>query len=333
MPLHFLKRLPLLLVVWAAFFQQNAGGDPINHADPTGMVTAQLYTNLQNLSQQDVQWQMSKLDINGEMPTYAQWFTQQAAAGVAEGLGWAVQGAGLLLPGVGEVEEAGLAVEGGAAAVEGAEEVGAAAVEGAEEVGAGATEAGGAEAGAAMPEVGGQYEFGYAEGTASRAPEAAEAAEAGGVGGAAEEAASSGPSTTQGELDLGGSGEASQATSPATNTATAQTEIPTIGGRLPINSKYAGGTHPSGVSFNQQGFPDFSPYAQKTVVIDDLTGQRAIDEALANKAAGYPSTPQGYTWHHVEDGKTMQLVPRDIHQATAHTGGAAVIRNGGAFDQ
>ena len=35
-----------------------------------------------------------------------------------------------------------------------------------------------------------------------------------------------------------------------------------------------------------------------------------------------------YTWHHVEDGKTMQLGPTGIHKDVKHTG-AAVIRNGG----
>lgn len=34
----------------------------------------------------------------------------------------------------------------------------------------------------------------------------------------------------------------------------------------------------------------------------------------------------GYTWHHVEDGRTMQLVPRDLHTAVKHTGGVAVIK-------
>lgn len=66
--------------------------------------------------------------------------------------------------------------------------------------------------------------------------------------------------------------------------------------------------------------------------MDGLTGISEIDSKLANKAVGYPKTPEGYTWHHVEDGKTMQLVPEDIHWEVMHTGGAAVIRNGG-FDK
>ena len=50
---------------------------------------------------------------------------------------------------------------------------------------------------------------------------------------------------------------------------------------------------------------------------------------MCNKAMGYPCTPEGYVWHHVEDTTTMQLVPQNIHNAARHTGGAAVIRDGG----
>ncbi len=39
------------------------------------------------------------------------------------------------------------------------------------------------------------------------------------------------------------------------------------------------------------------------------TGNRAADFAAANGAAGLQSTPRGYTWHHHQDGRTMQLVP------------------------
>ena len=108
-------------------------------------------------------------------------------------------------------------------------------------------------------------------------------------------------------------------------------QIPTIGGRLPINSSYAGTTHPSGVEFTAQGFPNFSPYAEAEVQLDGLTGNYTKDAARANQAVGLDSTPEGYVWHHVEDGETMQLVPQEIHNSTRHTGGAAVIGNGG-FD-
>jgi hypothetical protein len=105
--------------------------------------------------------------------------------------------------------------------------------------------------------------------------------------------------------------------------------VPTINGRPPRNSKFAGQTHPSGVPFKPNGFPDFSAYAEAEVEVEGLTGNTKKDSALANKAAGFERTPKGYTWHHVEDGVTMQLVPRGIHSSVGHTGGAAIIRNGG----
>jgi hypothetical protein len=54
----------------------------------------------------------------------------------------------------------------------------------------------------------------------------------------------------------------------------------------------------------------------------------ATDFTRANKAAGFRKTPPGYTWHHVEDGKTMLLVPTDIHESFPHTGGASPARAG-----
>lgn len=114
--------------------------------------------------------------------------------------------------------------------------------------------------------------------------------------------------------------------------ATGTKQIPRIGGRPPINSKYAGKIHPAGVEFTPEGFPNFQPHAVKNVELDRLTGNIKVDSKLANKAMGYPKTPKVYVWHHVEDGKTMQLIPKEIHKAVRHTGGAPVIRNGG-FDQ
>ena len=107
---------------------------------------------------------------------------------------------------------------------------------------------------------------------------------------------------------------------------------PRIGGRRPINSKYTGKMHPAGVEFTPQGFPNFGPNSVAEVKVERLTGNKRIDERLANEAVGLQKTPKGYVWHHVEDGKTMQLVPIDIHDDVKHTGGAAVIRNGG-FDK
>lgn len=103
--------------------------------------------------------------------------------------------------------------------------------------------------------------------------------------------------------------------------------IARVNGRRPINYRYAGKTHPSGVKFSKEGFPDFSPYTQAEVDLDGLTGNYRIDAKAANKASGFDRTPEGYVWHHVEDGRTMQLIPKDIHKAVRHTGGSAIIRS------
>ncbi|MBK9258450.1 MAG: HNH endonuclease [Polyangiaceae bacterium] len=33
-----------------------------------------------------------------------------------------------------------------------------------------------------------------------------------------------------------------------------------------------------------------------------------------------------YTWHHHQDGKTMQLIERNVHRDFFHTGGMATTR-------
>lgn len=82
------------------------------------------------------------------------------------------------------------------------------------------------------------------------------------------------------------------------------------------------------VTYNKDGYPDFSGYAKARVKIDGLTGNRYTDDGKANEAFGFGKTPNGYSWHHVEDGKTMELVPEDVHQEFSHTGGASIIKGG-----
>ncbi|MDX2248301.1 MAG: HNH endonuclease [Bacteroidia bacterium] len=43
-------------------------------------------------------------------------------------------------------------------------------------------------------------------------------------------------------------------------------------------------------------------------------------------AAGYESTPEGYTWHHHHDYGRMQLVEDEVHSKTGHTGGFSLWR-------
>lgn len=77
--------------------------------------------------------------------------------------------------------------------------------------------------------------------------------------------------------------------------------------------------------FDKQGFPNFSSVSKANVKIK-FTGSRPRDFRAANKAGGYKSTPEGYTWHHHQDGTTMQLVPKDIHRQTGHTGGFSLSK-------
>jgi len=94
------------------------------------------------------------------------------------------------------------------------------------------------------------------------------------------------------------------------------------GGDSPRNAHLAGQTHPkTGVPFDSNGYPDFKAAGVvKAEVKITPTGSRAGDFAAANGASGFKRTPEGYTWHHHQDGRTMQLVPRDIHAQTGHTG-------------
>lgn len=81
--------------------------------------------------------------------------------------------------------------------------------------------------------------------------------------------------------------------------------------------------YPKGLRFKKTGYPDFTPYVKKTVRLRGFVS-RGIDERAANLAAGYRNTPTNYTWHHVEDGRTMQLVPTNLRGAVGHYGGFSI---------
>jgi hypothetical protein len=80
------------------------------------------------------------------------------------------------------------------------------------------------------------------------------------------------------------------------------------------------------VTYSKERYPDFSPYSEAEVKVNGLKGAIPPDDTIANKAVGLKSTPDDFTWHHVEDGKTMQLVPTDIHSTFQHTGGGSKLR-------
>lgn len=89
------------------------------------------------------------------------------------------------------------------------------------------------------------------------------------------------------------------------------------------NQRLANQRHPeTNIPFDRYGFPNFSSVAINKVKIT-VSGNRRRDHREANEKAGIIKEPRGYIWHHCEDGTTMQLVFREIHEKTGHTGGAA----------
>ena len=103
--------------------------------------------------------------------------------------------------------------------------------------------------------------------------------------------------------------------------------------------------YPQGVEFtkaaNGKTYPRFEKWAKATAKFDTPTKEAALnhtglsgnywyDSKLANAQCGFAQTPPGYVWHHVEDMKTMLLVPQDVHSiyfgGMSHSGGASLIR-------
>jgi hypothetical protein len=82
-----------------------------------------------------------------------------------------------------------------------------------------------------------------------------------------------------------------------------------------------------------EGAPDFRPFMNHPSGVRqvriDVTGE-AIDFRRANEAASHAEwgsrPPSGYSWHHHEDGQTMQLVRSDVHTEFNHRGGASLAR-------
>jgi A nuclease of the HNH/ENDO VII superfamily with conserved WHH len=115
-----------------------------------------------------------------------------------------------------------------------------------------------------------------------------------------------------------------------------------VAGRLPQKHELAGKQFPAellpaqfrakGVKFTPEGYPDFAPHAMqlpngKKHVEIPFTGSRKADDITANAKAGLRDTPIDFTWHHVEDGKTMILVPKKLHRVVTHTGGTAAYKH------
>ncbi|MBD2827018.1 HNH endonuclease [Xenorhabdus sp. 5] len=79
------------------------------------------------------------------------------------------------------------------------------------------------------------------------------------------------------------------------------------------------------------GYPDFSPYVKQSVDVPDLkgnhrptkTGDFGKADALAPNG---PADLKANTWHHHQNGITMQEVPKSIHSIFTHRGGVSHIK-------
>lgn len=78
------------------------------------------------------------------------------------------------------------------------------------------------------------------------------------------------------------------------------------------------------VPISKEGFVNFSEHRVDKVDIT-MSGDSKIDMKLADEKYGKPR-PDGYTWHHNENGTTMELVPSELNNGMPHTGGNAVTK-------
>ncbi len=103
-------------------------------------------------------------------------------------------------------------------------------------------------------------------------------------------------------------------------------------------------THGKPITF-KEGYPDLSEYTYQAKGVDgktisgdveiqmSRTGDREKDFAMARKAMADKlgldefEEPRNLTWHHVEDGTTMQLVPKQLHKNVPHTGGVSIAKD------
>ena len=101
-------------------------------------------------------------------------------------------------------------------------------------------------------------------------------------------------------------------------------------------------TNKKGITVSyKNGFPDFSPYYHPTVKPVEIKFANPVNrgedfknanlKARLNKNSNPPvpssnRPPDGYTWHHHEDGKTMVLVEKKVHSEFSHVGGISTSK-------
>jgi hypothetical protein len=119
----------------------------------------------------------------------------------------------------------------------------------------------------------------------------------------------------------------------------------------PVNYKYRGKVHPkTKVRYNRRGFPVFETMYNCNLPMDLINKSDAIQFRKCNYKLwqglqANPSvkqkfhktqleqirrgqTPEGYTWHHNQSKRKLELVDKEIHNKTAHTGGRSIWGGG-----
>ena len=97
-------------------------------------------------------------------------------------------------------------------------------------------------------------------------------------------------------------------------------------------------TKGDGVPF-KNGYPDFSKWSKGKMRFKDLDGTSkdfdkvyervAKQKGLKNKTQGKKYLKdKGLTPHHHQDGKTIELIPTNLHKNIPHSGGASKLRKG-----
>jgi len=81
----------------------------------------------------------------------------------------------------------------------------------------------------------------------------------------------------------------------------------------------------------ENGFPKFDDFSKGEVKIPQTgshSGDFKLSDEMYRKQIGDPKwkRPDGMTWHHKEDGTTMQLVPSNVNGNAGHYGGASLFK-------
>nr|WP_297382682.1 HNH endonuclease [uncultured Roseateles sp.] len=71
--------------------------------------------------------------------------------------------------------------------------------------------------------------------------------------------------------------------------------------------------------------PDGADFKAAAEEMRKSSGNKHWPGANATDSQAGQSVPDGYTWHHKEDGVTMQLIPKEAHTGVSHTGGASIV--------